>query len=104
AGLYLGDRVAEGVREARGAGGIAEPVERGARKRRPKDEGLLRVGRDRPARRMTVDEAREQVGERRDPAAEERRAPRKELALGPLDVRAVRHDEDRILVEDGQVP
>ena len=53
---------------------------------------------------MSVDDPLEEIGERRDPAAEERWSAREQLALGPVDVRPVRHDEDRIPVEVGQVP
>jgi hypothetical protein len=46
----------------------------------------------------------EDTVECRDRAAEERGRVPQQLPLSPVDVRAVRHDEDWILLERGQVP
>ena len=48
------------------------------------------------ARRRAAHETVEQVIEGADRAAEERRTPRQELALDPVDIRPVRHDEHRL--------
>ena len=104
AGLDLGDRVAERVGEARGARRFPEPVERRRRDGRPERERLLDVGGNRPCLGGPGRDALEDAVERRDRAAEKRRRAAQELPLGPVDVRAVRHDENRVLVERGQVP
>jgi len=45
----------------------------------------------------------EEIVEGADRAADERSRPRQELALGPVDVRPVRHDQDRIGLERAEI-
>jgi hypothetical protein len=53
---------------------------------------------------MPVGDQPEKERERDNRAAKERRAASEELPFGPVDVRPVRHDENWIPVEYGQVP
>ncbi len=63
----------------------------------PADEQCL-LHSSEPAKRAfgAARETVEQVVEGADRAAQQRRTPRQELALDPVDVRPVRHDEDRL--------
>ena len=103
-GFDLADCVAQRVREACGARRLPEAVEGRLRDRSPERERLLDVRGDRSRVGIAGRDPLEDAVERRDRAAEERRRAAQELPLGPVDVRAVRHDEDRVLVERGQVP
>ena len=61
------------------------------------------VGDHGPVGAAVAREPLEEIVEGSDPAREERAAPGEELALDPLDVRSVGHDEHRIAVERVQV-
>ena len=102
--LELRDRTEERFSEARETGGRAEPVETRARERAPKDEGTLRVGRDIPPFRATAGDRAEEVVERADLAAEQRRTAREQVALHAIDLGPVRDDEKRLAVEVLQIP
>ena len=103
AGLELAERAGERIREAGKARRVPEPVERGRRDRGADDELPLGNGHHRPAGAAVAGEPLEEIVEGADPAREECAAPREELALDPLDVRPIGHDEHRIAVERVQV-
>ena len=67
------------------------------------DERPLRVGRDRTLLGIAADQAPEQVVERADRAAEQAAAAREQVALDAVDVRRVRHDQSRLVVEARQI-
>ena len=97
--LELADRLAERLGEPGGARRRREPVQGRACERTAESELLLRV-RCQTARRR---DALEQVLERPDRPAEDAAAARDELALDPVDVRPVRHDQRRLLVQRVEV-
>src|SRR5581483_4014682 len=68
--------------------------------RAPRDEEELRLGRDGAAGRC---DALEQVVERADRAAEQTAATAQQVALDPVDVRPVRHDQERLVVQAGEI-
>ena len=103
AGLELAERAGQRIREAGEARRVPEPVERGRRDRGADDELPLGIGHHRPVGAAVAGEPLEEIVEGPDPAREERAAPGEELALDPLDVRPVGHDEHRIAVERVQV-
>ena len=69
----------------------------------PDDQGALRLGRDRTRGGVGARQLLEQVREGADRTAEERRRALQQVALDPVDVRAVRHDQNRVLVERGEI-
>ena len=84
-------------------GGGAEPVQRRLRDRGADDQLALGIGRDREVRAPGAGDLLEEVVEGPDPARQQRSARRQQLALDALDVRSVRHDQDRISVERAQI-
>ena len=96
--------LAEGVTE-RGGGpagkcGARRTVQGNLSERPPHDQRPLRVGRHRPPRPR---EPLEQVVEGADEAAEQAAAARQRVPLDPVDVRPVRHDQCRFVVETRQI-
>ena len=77
-----------------------QPVQRGAADRAAHDQRALVIGRDRPAAGVVADEQLEQAVEGDDLAAEEAAVPREQVALDAIDVRRIRHDQNRLVVED----
>ena len=92
-GLELAERGGERVGEPGEARGAAEAVQRDVADDPPDEQAALGIRED-PATPAAVGDPREEVVEGADRAAEERRAPREQIPLDPLDVRPVRHDED----------
>ncbi len=101
--LQLAQGTAERLRKAGEARRGAEPVQGCAGNDAADDQVPLRVGRNRTTRSAVARDPLEQVVKGADRAADERAARRQELALDPVDVRPVGHDEHRILVERGEV-
>ena len=101
--LELGERGAERVREAGEARRGAEPVQRRVRDRGADDQLALGIGRDRAVRAAGAGDLLEDVVEGSDLAREQRTALRQQLSLDALDVRPVRHDQDRISFERAQI-
>lgn len=101
--LELAERLQERVGEARGARRAGETVQRRVRERAADDQGALRVGRDRTLFGIVADEPCEEVVEGADGAAEETALARDQVALDTVDVRRVRHDQGRLVVEARQI-
>ena len=97
--LELAEDCEQRVREAGEPRRAAEAVQRGARENAPRDERALCVARDRPRVGSAQGEFTEDVVEGADRACEQRAGPLQEVALDPLDVRPVRHDENRVAVD-----
>jgi hypothetical protein len=103
-GLELGDSRPERVGEA---GEPCRSVEVSQPRRRhdpAQEQGPLCVSRDRPCAAVTAGDPFEQVVERADRAAEQRTTAPEQVAFHPLDVRAVRHDQDRLAGDIREVP
>ena len=101
-GLELGHGRPERIREAaepgrraQAAGGLADHA--------PKEQRALRLGHHRAVRAVPSGEPFEEIVEGADRAADERACPGQELALRPVDVRPVRHDQDRIGLERAEI-
>jgi hypothetical protein len=99
-GLELRDRRAEGISEPREPGGSTEL---GPGHDAPQQQAPLRACDHRPMRAVRPRQPCEQVVEGADRAAHERARFRKQFALGPVDVRPVRHDQERIGLERAQI-
>jgi hypothetical protein len=99
AGLELGEDREERVREAGEACRASEPVQRRPAQRAARDEGPLGVARHGTRVGVGERELLEDVVERSDRAGEQRTGPAEQIALDPLDVRPVRHDQHRIAVD-----
>ena len=96
AGLELGECREQRVGEAAEARRAAEAVERGAAESAADDQHPLRVADDR-SRAVTAErEVTEEIVERPDRAVQERAGPAEQVALDAVDVRRVRHDQNRI--------
>ncbi len=63
----------------------------------------LSLGRYRPRLRVAGRDLREEVVERADRAAEQATAPPEQVALDPVDIRPVGHDQERLVVEARQI-
>ena len=100
-GLELGHRRAERVGEA----GEARRAVSRPRNHAPQQQRPLRGGDHRltHTRLGVTRDVLEHIVEGADRAADERAGARQQLALGAVDVRPVRHDQDRIGFERGQV-
>ena len=95
-GLELGERREERIRKAGEAGRPAEAVQRRERQHPARDERPLRVARDRSHVVGAERELSEDVVERADRAGEQRPGSLQEIAFDPVDVGAVRDDQDRV--------
>ena len=104
AGLELGERRRERVREAAEAGRAAEPVQRRAADDPPNEQAPLRVRDDRTRAVAAVGDPREDVVERADRPTEQRRAAAQEIALYAVDVRPVGHDQHGSAIHRAQIP
>ena len=98
-GLELGHGRAERVGEARETRGTAL----GSRDDAPEQQRALRLADHAPVRAVAPRDPLEQVVERADRPAHECAGARQQLALRPVDVRPVRHDQDRIGIERVEV-
>ncbi len=90
-------------REARRRRKRSSVPERGA-DRTPREQGALGPGRDPPDTGTGEGDALEEVVEGADRAAEHAAAPLEQVALAARDVRAVRHDQERLVCQAGQIP
>ena len=90
-------------REARGRGKRGSVPERGA-DRTPREQGALGPRRDPPDTGSGEGDALEEIVEGADRAAEHAAAPVEQVALAARDVRAVRHDQERLVCQAGQIP
>ena len=79
------------------------PFELRAREHAPDDQSALRLGRDRARGGIGARQLLEQVREGADRTAEQGRRALQQIALDSVDVRAIRHDQNRVLVERGQI-
>jgi hypothetical protein len=104
AGLELGDRREQRVGEPSEARRAAEAVQRLARERAADDEGPLRLGCHRSRVRAAAGNSAEQVVEGADGAGQKRGLQLEQVALDAFDVRPVRHDQIRLVVESLQIP
>ena len=102
-GLELTERAGKRVGEAREARRASEPIELRAREHAPHDQSALRLGRDRARGGIGARQLLEQVREGADRTAEQGRRALQQIALDSVDVRAIRHDQNRVLVERGQI-
>ena len=101
--LEVGERTEQRVREAGEPRRGLELPARSTLSGPSGDERALRPRGDGPAARVAVGDAREQVVERADRAAEQAARALEQVSLDARDVRPVRHDQDRLVVEAGQV-
>ena len=101
--LQLGDRREERVGEAAEPGRPSETVQRLARERAPNDQRPLCLAGDRARAGAAARDPVEDVVERADRAGQERRLQLEQVALDPLDVRAVRHDQEPFIGQGRQV-
>ena len=102
--LQLADGLEQRVREAAEARRRREPVQPRARERAADEQRALRLRDQRPRLAAGEHDPLEDVVEGADGAAEQRRPAREQLPLDAIDVRPVRHDENRLAFERGQVP
>ena len=102
-GFELGEGREEGVGEASEARGARQAVEPGPPDRAPDDERTLRIRCHGPPGVVLRREAREEVVEGSDAAGEEAAGAPEQVALDPVDVRSIRHDEIRVVVDACQV-
>ncbi len=102
-GVELGERLQERLREAGEAGGAAEPVQARLLEDAADEQRALDVAEHGRAVGARACQPLEQVREGADPAAEERSRVGEQVALHPVDVRPVRHDQHRPLLEPGAV-
>ncbi len=101
--LELADRAHELVGEPTESRRRGEAVQRRSGEQAPHEQCALRR-RDEATRAGGVEgDALEEIVECADRAAEERGLPGNELTLDPIDVRPVRHDENRLPIEGGQI-
>src|SRR5436190_4438463 len=106
AGLELRDRLAERIGkpgEARRAPEHPATRPSDTCDHPPKEQRALRLGDHRPVRAVAASEPLEEVVEGPDRAADESACVEQELPLGPVDVRPVGHDQDRIEIERAQI-
>src|SRR5204862_8305993 len=69
----------------------------------PKEQRALRLGDHRPVRAVAASEPLEEVVKGPDRSADEGAGVTQELPLSPVDVRPVRHDQDRVGIERAQI-
>ena len=81
----------------------AEAVHRNGRERAPGDEHALRVGGHRTAVGHAARDLPEKVVESADPAAEQRSGVLQQIAFDTVDVRPVRHDQDRLATDVSEI-
>ncbi len=98
--LELADGLEQRVGEAAEPRRRGEAVQPRARECAAHEQRALRRRHERP---LVAGDPLEDVVERSDRAAEERRPPREKIALDAIDVRSVRHDQDRLALERGQI-
>jgi len=101
--LELGDRLAERLGEAGEARRAPQAVQARALDRAAYEQRALEVGRQRPVPSVPARDPLEDVVERTDATAEEDAGTAQQVALDTLDVRPVRHDEDRLVLQALQV-
>src|SRR5439155_2111317 len=97
--LELAQRRRQRIGEAGEASRASPPVQPRTRKRPADDQRPLRVGRNRAMIPALTRQPAEEVIERADLASEQRPAGREKLALDPIDVRPVRHDQEGLACE-----
>ena len=103
-GLELGERRGERVGEAGEPRRPAEAVQRRVAHDAPDEQAPLRILQQRLRVTAAVGDPLEDVVERPDRPAEQRRLPREQVALDALDVRPVRHDQHGLAFELAQIP
>ena len=103
--LELGERREERIGEARetNRGGELGTAPAGAGHGAAGDQRALRTARDGLCAGVAAGNPLEQVVERPDRAAEQAARPFEQVALDAGDVRPVRHDQKRLVVEAGQI-
>ena len=101
--LELAERLEQGVGEPAGAGRALEAVQRRGGQRAARDERALGIRRDGALLGVGANQAPEQVVECADRAAEQAAATREQIALDAVDVRRVRHDQSRLVVQARQI-
>ena len=101
--LELGHCRAQRVGEPGEPRGASEPLRPGLLDDAAEQQRALRVGHDSPPLAVRAPDPSEEVVERADRAAHQRTASPQELPLGAVDVRPVRHDQERIGVERTQI-
>ena len=101
--LELAERLEQRVGEPVRAGGARQAVQRRRGERASHDQRSLRVRRNGTLLGIDAAEAPEEVVERPDRAAEEAAAATEQVALDAVDVRRVRHDQCRFVVEARQI-
>ena len=104
AGLQLGDRRPERVRKTREACGAVEISEPRRSDHTAEEQRPLRITGDRACTAVTGGDPLEQVVERADRPAEQRTTAPEQVALDPLDIRAVRHDQDGLAADIREIP
>ncbi len=102
-GLELSERRQQHGSESGPLRRSAKPVQRYGGERPPDHEDALGVGRNRPGIGSAAGDLAEDVVERSDPAAEQRAGAAEQVALDPVDVRSVRHDQHRLAADVGQI-
>src|SRR6266487_3553924 len=103
-GLELAYRREQCISEPAEAGRTAETVERLTGECAADDEGPLRLGRNGTRLAATAREPLEEIVERADRPAEDGGLDSKQVALHPLDVRPVRHDQVRLPRQHLEIP
>jgi hypothetical protein len=101
--LELTECLQQGVGEPTGSGRTRQAVQPRRSERAAHHERPLGVGGDRTLLGVEADQAPEQVVECADRAAEQAAAAREQIALNAIDVRRVRHDQGRFVVEARQI-
>jgi hypothetical protein len=99
----LADGLEQRVGEAAEARRRREPVQPRPRERAADQQRALRLRDERPRLAAGEDDPLEDVVEGPDRAAQQCRPEREQLALDAIHVRPVRHDENRLAFECGQV-
>ncbi len=102
-GFELAQRVQKRVGEPAGAGGAREAVQGDVAQRPPHDERALGGGDDGTRPRIAGRELPEQIVEGADRATEQAATACEQVALHPVDVRPVRHDQNRLVVQARQI-
>ena len=103
AGLELAERPQQRIGEPGRACRARQAVERSACKRAADDQCPFGLSGDTPPAGVVSRKPREQIVEGADRPAEETATTRKQVALDPVDVRPVRHDQDGFVVEARQI-
>ena len=81
----------------------ARPFSDAEPQRTAHDQRPLRVGGDGPLLGIAAGEAPEEIVEGADRAGEQAAAAPEQVALDPVDIRRVRHDQSRLVVEARQI-